>query len=330
MSDVTDEHLMHEARERLEALHESPDLVTRDALAGWIQKSPRHAAAYLRESALDDALHKATSVSKRRVADWIEFGRKAYGTDIPEKRREDETSSRHYPAIGAGVSILLLLGVALVLWFWWNHWSWVDYRSTAADSRQRVLEEGSSIQLYANSAVQVRIVAGRRDVRLLEGGCTFRVRHDPEHPFRVAADRARVEAVGTGFNVLLKDNATGIYVFEGSVQASGDREQVLLKPHQSADISKSGRVTELHQASDDTSAGSSAHTATLEELAAAVNRRNHFPQIRVADDARNLRYSSSIDLDDPDVWVRSLETYDNLDVRRDGERVTISLAHKKP
>lgn len=79
------------------------------------------------------------------------------------------------------------------------------------------LEDGSTVQLNASSAIAHDFDADRRTVRLLRGQAFFEVARDPDRPFTVEAGDVRVTALGTAFDVRLGSNETDVTVTHNAV-----------------------------------------------------------------------------------------------------------------
>jgi transmembrane sensor len=93
--------------------------------------------------------------------------------------------------------------------------------ATSAGGYERVLlEDGSTLELNANSAARVLFSAHERRVALLAGEAHFSVAHDKNRPFLVAAGDVSVRAVGTAFNVRLAVEAVEVLVTHGKVRIS--------------------------------------------------------------------------------------------------------------
>ena len=96
------------------------------------------------------------------------------------------------------------------------------YATTTAGYERARLDDGSTLELNAASAVRVQFTAAERRVKLESGEAHFAVAHDTARPFIVSAGGIAVRAVGTAFNVRY---ATGgdieVTVTEGKVAVSG-------------------------------------------------------------------------------------------------------------
>lgn len=93
-----------------------------------------------------------------------------------------------------------------------------EYAAGHAERRVIHLADGSTVTLAADSRVAVRLSAGRRDLRLLQGEALFDVAHDRQRPFVVATAHGEVRAVGTAFDVTLRQGDASVAVVEGVVE----------------------------------------------------------------------------------------------------------------
>jgi transmembrane sensor len=91
------------------------------------------------------------------------------------------------------------------------------YLTAVGQQKTITLADTSQIELNTNSQIQVDYSEGFRNIRLLQGEVHFEVAKDPDKPFRVYAGNGRVQAVGTAFNVYLKDDDINVFVTEGRV-----------------------------------------------------------------------------------------------------------------
>lgn len=82
------------------------------------------------------------------------------------------------------------------------------------------LRDGSSVVLGGRTKLSVALSAKRRSVRLIEGEAWFRVAHDPNWPFVVAAGDGTITAVGTAFLVTRESDRVVVTVTDGTVEIS--------------------------------------------------------------------------------------------------------------
>ncbi len=132
---------------------------------------------------------------------------------------EETASARRTPSgrrmwLAAAVALFAVAVGALVSM---RSFHGTTYRTSIAEHRSIVLEDGSTIELDAGSAVRVRYAESLRAIDLLRGQALFRVAKDPGRPFVVSSDGVRVRAIGTQFDVHKKRSGTVVTVLEGSV-----------------------------------------------------------------------------------------------------------------
>lgn len=80
------------------------------------------------------------------------------------------------------------------------------------------LEDGSFAHVKAGSVIKIAMNSKQRDIRLEKGEVWFKVAHDENRPFVVAAGNIRVRAVGTAFSVRLRADGADVVVSEGVVE----------------------------------------------------------------------------------------------------------------
>lgn len=92
--------------------------------------------------------------------------------------------------------------------------------ATAIGQRRDVLlSDGSSVTLNTGSLIEVRFSPDRRDVRLLQGQAMFNVAKDVDRPFVVSARNREVTAIGTSFDVQIRqDGRVQVLLVEGRVR----------------------------------------------------------------------------------------------------------------
>lgn len=89
--------------------------------------------------------------------------------------------------------------------------------TSIGEQRSQPLPDGSVVNLNVVSRIDYRMSADRRRVRLRDGQALFVVRKDAGRPFVVQAGDYEIRAVGTAFDVRLRDGSTQVSVQEGVV-----------------------------------------------------------------------------------------------------------------
>ena len=94
------------------------------------------------------------------------------------------------------------------------------YQTNIGGIEEVHLRDGSSIILGGRTRLSVVFLRQRRSVRLIEGEAWFRVAHDPNWPFVVAAGDGTITAVGTAFVVTRESDRVVVTVTDGTVEVS--------------------------------------------------------------------------------------------------------------
>lgn len=140
---------------------------------------------------------------------------------VPETKPQKTSRLRWWQAIGwpqmtqwsAALAICCLL-------FWLSPLSLLmraDYSTGIGEMRSIRLSDGSTVHLNSGSALAVAINEQSRQLELLKGEALFEVSPDGNRPFRVHAGQGTVTALGTAFNIRLRDQSTQVTVTEHSV-----------------------------------------------------------------------------------------------------------------
>lgn len=109
----------------------------------------------------------------------------------------------------------------------WRYVSDVDLHHTRLGERRTItLSDGSRIHLNTASAVEVAMRKHSRRIRLVKGEALFEVAHDADRPFLVDAGAARLRAIGTAFNVRIRDTVVELTVTEGVVAVAENEHAV--------------------------------------------------------------------------------------------------------
>jgi transmembrane sensor len=96
------------------------------------------------------------------------------------------------------------------------------YSTSTGQRSTFVLDDGSSIELNAQSRIEVRFSDYRREVALVEGQALFNVTRDLRRPFIVRAGDRQVLAIGTRFDVRLDSTSVQVTLLEGKVRVEED------------------------------------------------------------------------------------------------------------
>lgn len=221
------------------------------------------------------------------------------------------------------------IGLAALL-IGFSVWAIPYYRSTGAIStkvanRQTLaLEDGSSVDLNAQSQLRTDFRYNRRVVRLTAGEAFFTVAKDTKHPFLVETPAGTVRVTGTKFNVRLAETGVAeVTLLEGAVgfQSQAPNSQISspinLLPGQQL-RSDEGSVHTLTASDLENVTAWREGRLVLDEMtvADAVARiaRYHGKKIDVAQDVASIRLGGSCSLNDFSAFLQSLRATQAIDV----------------
>jgi transmembrane sensor len=190
------------ARHLVTLLHD-PDPAASTAIAEWIARDPAHAVAFARAEAAWE------STERLRAIPGIEVAPPAprHWPLIPAR-----PTRRHLLAGGAAAAASVAgLGTFLML----------DreqkYSTRVGEVRDVGLADGSLLHLNTDSQVEVQLGPHHRMLQLLRGEAYFDVAHDSSRPFDVGVPGAVVRALGTAFNIRIRDAVVELTVTKGIV-----------------------------------------------------------------------------------------------------------------
>lgn len=182
-----------------------PDPAERIAIYGWIDAHPAHAVAFARAETAWEASARLKASATESVTP----------TPVVEAASHDHYSGRRRFLIAGLVAASLLVAVSLVSFH--KFYGVQRYATGVGEVRDIHLADGSVMHLNSGSAAEVRLTAHHRFIHLLNGEISFDVAHDKTRPFDVEAQSAVIRAVGTAFNVRLRESLVELTVTEGIV-----------------------------------------------------------------------------------------------------------------
>lgn len=201
------------------------------ALDAWLQADTAHRVAFLR-------LQAAWNESGRLHA--LGAGLRGDGppprgswhaspfTDAPTASPAANKAVTQPASTRMRIAGLAMVAACVLLAGWgWRAYQHVDtasYQTAMGEIRTLPLADGSRTTLASDSAVEVRLLRGERDVALLRGEAIFSVAKDPGRPFVVSTNGRRVIAVGTRFSVRRDGEDLRVVVTEGTVRLESGPE----------------------------------------------------------------------------------------------------------
>lgn len=185
----------------------------------WLRADPRHAAAATR---LEQTLGLLQQLPEFRAELNTSFDRAAplvpFPSATPEAKPDRRTRFRPRFLAWAGIAAALAIG-AFAGWRILHGPSALYYATTVAGYERARLDDGSTLELNAATALKVQFTTAERRVKMEAGEAHFAVAPDAARPFIVSAGDVSVRAVGTAFNVrYAPGGAVEVIVAEGKVR----------------------------------------------------------------------------------------------------------------
>lgn len=266
--------------------------------ARW-RREPRNAAAYERAEGIWNESAKLSDDPDMLAALSAATSRRP-----PDKRRRI--------AIAAFAGVLALAVVTFGLMRFTPMFSAPVYRTAVGERSMAKLDDGSRMQLDADSEVSTLFDDARRRIVLKRGQAFFAVRHDAERPFVVdAGEGLTVTALGTRFDVLRLGGSVRISLVEGSVAIKRDDVLlVTLKPGEVVEVGRTGPAVRSERPVTDVLAWRSGHLSfrdtPLELAVLEMNRYARRPLTVGAATDRGERISGEFSTDDPEGFAEAV------------------------
>lgn len=179
----------------------------------WLRRDPRHRRAFEELGGVWTALDElAEAKREEKVATFVAEERRLYATASP---KPGHRRLRRWAPWAMAASLAAAIGMVS----WLQRGNEAQTLATAVgQQRNATLADGSVVQLNTNTIVETRFTREQRVIYLRKGEASFKVTKDPERPFLVHAGDMVVRAVGTEFNVRVRDSSDiEVIVAEGKV-----------------------------------------------------------------------------------------------------------------
>ncbi len=323
--------------------HGLSDAEERDYQA-WLKADPRH-SIYMQR-------HEQIWSRFEPLVAFEEVG--SYETELAE-RNESVSSPWFASAIRFVSSVAAVLAVGLILWGSMklvskNETVEFESRYVVNAYENRILADGSILELNEGARVKVRFTNTSRRVWLHDGEAHFHVAKDVDRPFIVFAGGTEVRAVGTAFNVRRNTGMVQVVVTEGRIRLTQsslpqDSDNEESKPF--SQEMDAGQVSTLQVGESVEKPFIETYTydellellswkpATLEFTAAplgdvvmAFNKRNDIQIILADDELETMPIEATFRSDNVLAFTRLLEmTFELQAERRSQNEIILSLPH---
>lgn len=187
-----------------------------------------------------------------------------------------------------------------------------DYSTGTGERLQITLNDGTVVEMGADTALDVGMTQDRRQITLLRGEAFFDVTPDAARPFTVTAGATEIRVLGTAFDVDYRDDETIVQLEHGHVSVKGPSAgEIQLAPGQTVSVRpKDGTITRGVIDTADIGAWRQGRLFVEDQSIAsvvAVLQRYHKGFIRIASGELAARHvTGSYDLSDPDRALSAL------------------------
>ncbi|MDW2982835.1 FecR domain-containing protein [Rhodanobacter sp. KK11] len=181
----------------------------------WLRRDPRHRRAFEELGGVWRSLDELAEAKRdEKVATFVAEERRLHAKAAKPVRGR----LRRWAPLAMAASLALIAGS----FFWYQRGNESQTLATAVgQQRSMTLADGSVVQLNTNTILETRFTRGQRAVYLKKGEASFNVAKNPERPFLVHAGDIVVRAVGTEFNVRMRDaRDVEVIVTEGKVEVT--------------------------------------------------------------------------------------------------------------
>lgn len=184
----------------------------------WLRHDPRHRRAFEEFTRTWRSLERLSEIKREEKIATL-----ARATRQWRVRRRS-------PALWA-VAAAVCLAVVGGAWLWQWRMRGEVFTTVVGQERTVTLADGSVVALDTNTRIKVRFTRTRRDIYLLRGEAHFHDVRDQARPFYVHAGDARVQAIGTQFEVRLRaDRQVDVLVNQGLVEVRAELGSASMPP----------------------------------------------------------------------------------------------------
>ena len=315
------------------------DVSLEDTLAwqAWLNQDPRHARAFARIEEVSQVLRSVPvppPVSERLLA------QDSYDGSVPLKDWQPPRRRWPQPWFLALAAVFGGIACAVALW----KTATPDFYNTAVgENRTITLNDGSTVALGGDTAIDVSVSSSLRTIELKKGEALFTVAKDPTRPFKVRVGDATIVAVGTAFDVQRDSDRAIVSVTEGRVlveptahflpvavlqEFSPKLRSVRLDAGQqtmtgSAGIEEPSKVEDPAAATSWRTGRLAFRLEPLHYVIEDVNRYAPKPIVLEGEGLGSLTITGTVERDNITGWVNSLQRVFDLDATEEVDRIVI-------
>lgn len=284
----------------------SGDRERREAAIEWLSRIRTGAMTRADRDAFDAWL-AADEANRAAFEKAFALWRDLKGVSIPAVSAPSRRPSRRLAAAALAATLLLAFFAddLAILWR-------ADFSTGVGELRTVTLEDGSRIELNADTAIAKRYSGGRRQLTLLKGEAWFHVASDPARPFVVEAAGGTTTALGTSFDIALTPGGAQVSVTEHEVAVAAAGGTAIVAEGQQLSYGPALPALVAHPADvEDESAWRRGylifHDKPLGDVLAAIERHFHGRVLVMTPSIRARKVSGLFQASEPLESIRAIE-----------------------
>jgi transmembrane sensor len=283
----------------------SRDQWRREAAIDWLSRIRTGAMTRADRDAFDAWL-AADEANRAAFEKAFALWRDLKGVSIPAAAAPSRQP--HWPLAAATLAAMLLFYFASDLTILWR----ADFATGVGQLKTVTLEDGSRIELNADTAIAKHYSNGRRHLTLLKGEAWFAVASDPARPFVVEAAGGTTTALGTSFDIAMSDGGAQVSVTEHKVAVAAAGGTAIVEQGQQLSYHHDLSVLAAHPADvEDEAAWRRGylifHDKPLGDVVAAINRHFHGRILIMTPSIRDRKINGLFRTSEPIESIRAIE-----------------------
>jgi len=232
-------------------------------LSDWMKADPLHGELFSQYHKTwmlleKQKVHSAIDTEVEWITMQAKMNENSFSKEMPKVLQLNSDSQNRKSAFSlwkAAAAVTVLLVSSFLLYFYFTKPAEVVI-TAQAENIEQILPDGSVVSLHAGSQITYpeKFTSKTRNIEL-RGEAYFKVTHDKTKPFIVASGDARVEVLGTEFNVNTKSSAGNMEVVLtiGKVSVyykESPTENIFLIPGEKAELTAGQKIIRKETNSD--------------------------------------------------------------------------------
>ncbi|WP_016955457.1 FecR family protein [Catenovulum agarivorans] len=225
---------------------ERATITQNQAFMQWLQRSPIHVREFLAVSSMWHELGMLDEKQYRQIEQQLVIEQQDNVTKLSTDYQHSQVVKANKTPAKLTWVMSLAASVLFVLWlsfFQTSSYQIESHSTLVGQQKQLILDDASQVNLNTATKLAVKFTEKVRAIELSQGEALFSVRKNNQRPFVVDATEAKIQVVGTEFNVKKftanNTNKVEVFVVEGIVRVKSNYsdEEITLTQGQVAIVS---------------------------------------------------------------------------------------------